>query len=68
MRRETDGKPPKNFVYPLGVSSYTHDHWLYVIDDDGLILGSHPEVNVDGCLIDKAGENDMASENPRKHV
>lgn len=57
MRRELDGLPPKNYLYTEGVASYTENHWVYVIDEDGLVLGCHPEVNVSAVLT-KAGEND----------
>jgi hypothetical protein len=46
---------PKKFVYPEGEMTYTQDRWLYVIDDDGQILGCHPETNIQGVQIERQG-------------
>ena len=54
MRRDSKGTK-ENFVYHKGNNSYTADGWVYVIDEDGFILGSHPEQNVNAVLV-KAGE------------
>lgn len=69
MRRDSKGTK-ENFVYHKGNNSYTADGWVYVIDEDGFILGSHPQQNVNAVLVKqdeiKAGEAMTASEDTGK--
>ena len=63
MRNEPDGRPGRIYIYNEAKASYTQDQWLYVIDEDGKILGAHPEVNVDGVHIE-GGRTDMLGVDP----
>lgn len=62
MRNEPDGKPGRIYLYNDASSSYTQDQWIYILDDDGRIVGAHPEQNVDGVHVE-GGRTDMVSEN-----
>jgi len=62
-RKEPDGKPGQAFYYTEGTAHYIQDHWLYIIDEDGHILGFHPEVNVSGVFT-QGGRIEMESANP----
>lgn len=59
MRRDSKGTK-ENFVYHKGNNSYTADGWVYVIDEDGFILGSHPEQNVNAVLIKQEAGNGVS--------
>jgi hypothetical protein len=63
MRRETKDFLPAVYFYKEGVSCYGHDGWLFVIDDEGNILGSHPEQNINAVDWGKAGEATLKREN-----
>jgi hypothetical protein len=63
MRKEADGSPGRAYVYPESDYSYVDGDWVYVLNDDGAVIGSHPTMHVEQ-VERKAGESAMTSVNP----